>query len=58
MAAGQKQLRLDPTVQDPQERNKIVTQIIESTPSEKLTPGYLKVLTEYLVYPLEKEERK
>lgn len=57
-AADQKQLRLDPTVQDPQERNKIVTQIIESTPSEKLTPGYLKVLTEYLVYPLEKEERR
>lgn len=57
-AVGQKQLKLDPTIQDPQERNKIVTQIIESTPSEKLTPGYLKILTQYLVYPLEKEERK
>lgn len=54
----QKELRLDPTIQDPQERNKLVTKIIEQTPSENITPNYLQILTEYLVYPLEKEQRK
>ena len=59
-AAAQPQtlLKLDPAIQDPQERNKLVTKIIEQTPSQKLTPGYLKVLTQYLVYPLQKEQRK
>lgn len=51
-------LKLDSTIQDPQERNKLVTKIIENTPPENLTPSYLKILTEYLVYPLEKEQRK
>lgn len=51
-------LKLDPTIQDPEERNKLVTKIIEETPSENLTPGYLKILTQYLVYPLQKEQRK
>ena len=57
-AVAQELPRLDPTIQDPQERNKIVTQIVEQTPLEKLTPSYLRILTEYLVYPLEKEERR
>ena len=50
-------LKLDSTIQDPHERNELVKKIIEQTPPEELTSWYLKVLTEYLVYPLEKKER-
>ena len=52
-----KTIKLDSTIQDPLERKAIVEAIINSTPEEKLTPNYIRVLTEYLVYPLEKEER-
>ena len=46
---GEQQLRLDYTITDPQERNKIVHKIIEKTPPEKLNPYYLEELTKYLV---------
>ena len=49
-------LKLDSTIQDPHERNELVKKIIEQTPPEELTSWYLKVLTEYLVYPLEKKK--
>lgn len=41
-------LKLDYTIVDPQERNKIVHQIVKNTPSDKLTPYYLEELTKYL----------
>lgn len=41
--------KLDYSIADPQERNKLVHQIIDSLPPEKLTPYYLEQLTRYLV---------
>ena len=37
-------------ITDVQERNKLVTKIIETTPSKDLTPRYLEVLADYLIF--------
>ena len=52
------ELKLDYSIEDPQARNELVHKIIENTPSEKLTPLYLEILTKYLLFPINKEERK
>lgn len=59
MAAGQPNdtLRLDPTIQDSNERNQLVKKILAQTPPEKLTPKYLEYLATYITYPLDKKER-
>ena len=50
--------KLDYSITDPQERNKLVHQIVNSTPPEKLTPYYLEELTKYLVIqPTNKKEK-
>ena len=51
-------LKLDYTILDPQERNTLVKKIIAQTPPEKLTSGYLEILTKYLVFAMDKEEKK
>lgn len=50
--------KLDYTVQSPEERNKIVTKIVETLPPQKPTNGYLEVLANYIIYAKTKEERK
>lgn len=50
--------KLDYTIQDPQQRKKIVQEIINSLPSEKLTNKYLQVLSNYLIFAMDKQERK
>ena len=50
--------RLDYSITDMQERNKIVHKIVEEIPKEKLTPYYLEQLTKYLtVNPNNKKEK-
>ena len=51
-------VRLDYTLQTPQERNELVKKIIDSTPPEKLTNRYLEILTDYIIFAMDKEERK
>ncbi len=48
--------KLDQTISDPQQRNKIVHEIVNTLPKEKLTPYYLDQLTKYLV--LDKNNKK
>ena len=50
--------KLDYTVQSPEERNRIVTKIVETLPPQKLTNRYLEVLANYIIYAKTKEERK
>lgn len=51
--------RLDYTIEDMQERNKIVHSIIDTIPKEKLTAYYLEELTKYLtIFPNNKKEKK
>ena len=50
--------KLDYTITDPQERNKIVHEIVDSVPSEKLTAYYLEELTKYLTETTENKKEK
>lgn len=52
------ELKLDYTLQDPSARNELVKKIIEQTPPQRLTPKYLQLLADYLVFAMDKEERK
>lgn len=52
------ELKLDYTLQDPGARNELVKKIIEQTPPQRLTPKYLQLLADYLVFAMDKEERK
>lgn len=49
-------LKLDYTIESPEERKVLVEQIIAE--NENLTPGYLEVLANYLVLCMEKQEKK
>lgn len=50
--------RLDRTITDFQERNKKVHEIINTVPSEKITPYYLEQLTKYLTETPENKKQK
>ena len=49
-------IKLDYTLESPEERKKLVEQILEETPN--LTPQYLETLADYLILCMEKQERK
>lgn len=48
--------KLDYTIDSPEERKKIVEQILAETPDP--SPRYLEILADYLVLCLEKQEKK
>ena len=54
----QEPLRLDYKLETPEDRTALVHKIIEQTPSEKLTPRYLEILADYIVFAAEKQDRK
>lgn len=49
-------IKLDYTLESPEERKALVEKIIEENPN--LTPRYLEILADYLVLCMEKQERK
>lgn len=49
-------IKLDYTLNSPQERLELVKKILEETPNP--TPSYLEILADYLVFCMEKEEKK
>ena len=51
-------LKLDYFLQTPEERNELVKKIVAQTPPEKLTNRYLEILTDYIIFAMDKEERK
>lgn len=57
-AEDDNQLKLDYYLESPEERNELVKKIIEQTPPEKLTNRYLEILTDYIIFAMDKEERK
>lgn len=46
-AAG---VKLDPTIHNPKARCELVQKVIESTPSELLTPYFLEILSNYILF--------
>ena len=51
-------IRLNYYIQDPQERVKLGEKIIENTPNEKLTNKYLQILGNYIIFAMDKKEKK
>lgn len=51
-------IKLDYSIESPQERKALVQKIIDSTPLNKLTNKYLEILSDYLIYSMDKAERK
>jgi hypothetical protein len=49
---------MDYSLETPEERNQKVKEIIEKTPPEKLTAKYLEKLADYIVFAMDKQERK
>ena len=50
--------KLDYTLESSEERKKLVKQIINETPPEQLTNRYLEILADYMIFAMDKEERK
>ena len=51
-------IKMDFSLETPEERVKKVEEIIATTPSERLTPKYLEKLSDYIIYAMDKQERK
>lgn len=51
-------LQMDFSLETPEERNEKVKEIIANTPSERLTPKYLEKLADYIIFAMDKQERK
>lgn len=53
-----KELKLDYTIQSPQERTALVQKIIQSLPPEKINNRYLEIMANYIIFAMTKEEKK
>lgn len=51
-------IKLDYSLQTPEERNELVQRILEEPRDKPLSPAYLDVLSDYLILCMEKQERK
>lgn len=51
-------IKLDYSLQSPEERNQLVQQILEEQADEVVSNKYLEVLADYLILCMEKQERK
>ena len=49
-------IKLDYTIQSPEERKELVEKILEENPNP--TPRYLEIMADYLVLAMEKQEKK
>jgi hypothetical protein len=51
-------IKLDYSLKNPIERNELVKKIIAEARPEQLTPRYIEILSNYLVEPIEKQEKE
>ena len=51
-------IKLDYSLQSPEERNELVQQILDEPREEHIKNAYLEVLADYLILCMEKQERK
>lgn len=58
MEESKQPLKLDYSLETKEERNALVQQIIAQTPEERLTPKYLELLADYIVFAMDKEEKR
>ena len=65
-AAGQEEIkpspkeviRLDYTLESPEQRVELVKKIVENTPPEKMNSKYLEILADYIIFAMTKKEKK
>lgn len=50
-------LKLDYTIKEPAARVELVNKIIASTDPNKLTPRYLEIMADYMIFAMDKQER-
>lgn len=51
-------IRLDYNLQTPEERTELAKRIVEETPSELLTNKYLEKIADYIIFAMDKQEKK
>ena len=51
-------IKLDYSIDDPEERVKLVEKIVENTPPSKLTNRYLEILANYIIFAMTKKQKK
>lgn len=51
-------IKMDFSLETPEERKAKVDEIIANTPSERLTPYYLELLADYMLFAIGKQEKK
>lgn len=54
----QQHKKLDYTIQDPLQRAQFVGQLIADLPKEQLTQKYIEILSDYIIFAMDKKERK
>ena len=55
---SENELKLDYSIESPQERTALVKKIVESLPPQKLTNRYLQILANYIIFAMTKEQKK
>lgn len=50
--------KLDYTIQDPLQRAQFVENLLKELPQEKLTERYKEILSDYIIFAMDKQERK
>lgn len=50
--------KLDYTIQDPLQRAQFVGQFIKDLPKEQLTEKYIEILSDYIIFAMDKKEKK
>ena len=51
-------IRLDYTLKKPEERKALVEEIVRQTPPNQLTEKYIEILSNYIIFAMDKEEKK
>ena len=51
-------IKMDFSLETPEERRQKVEEIIQNTPEERLTPRYLEKLSDYILMAVTKQEKK
>ena len=51
-------IKLDYTLQTAEERKNLVEQIVKQTPPDQITDKYIEILSDYIIFAMDKEEKK
>ena len=51
-------IKLDYTIKSPEERKKLVEEIVKNTPPNQLTEKYIEILSNYMIFAMDKNEKK